>query len=355
MAVLITGAGLIGRHVAAELAARGESVTLVDRRPPPIALPPGVRFAAGDIADMAFMQAQVAELGVCDIVNTAAVLAVTAREDPPLAVRTNLLAAVQLLDMARQGRIRRLVLASSSSINSAAYRSDDVVPIPEDFEARVLSQGPGSFYIASKLAMEHFCQLYRNSFGVSAVALRFGAVLGAAGWGDVSLVARLALRIVSAARAQQPLAIEDQRLLWEGKEEFLDPRDAAVAVAATLAAGDLPQTSYNITSPRAVSIDELFGQAREAFPGLITTLPVAPKGGFLNFPHPRTSPTDVSAAKRDLGFEAGRSAKDALIYLNEQLPLEVEATCRAASSSMRAPVAPTGWPQPIRPLSSEDG
>lgn len=321
MPVLITGAGLIGRHVARELAARGESITLVDRRLPASALPSDVRFVAGDISDLAFMERQVAHLGTCDVVNTAAVLAVTAREDPVLAVRTNLLAAVQLLDMARQGRVRRLVLASSASINSAAYRRDDATPIPEDFEARVLSQGPGSFYMATKLAMEHFCQLYRNSFGVSAVALRFGAVLGAAGWDDMSLVARLALRIVSAARARQPLAIDDQRLLWEGKEEFLDPRDAALAVVAALAARDLPQTTYNITSPQAVTIDELFGQAREALPDLVTTLPVAPQGGFLNFPHPRLSPTDLSAAKRDLDFEARRSVRDALTYLNEQLPL----------------------------------
>lgn len=320
MAILITGAGLIGRHVALELIARGEAVTLMDRQLPSAALPAGARFVAGDITDAAFMDRLVTELGACDVVNTAAVLAVTARQDPVLAVRTNLLGATQLLELARQGKVRRLVLASSASINSAAYGSADGMPIAEDFKARILSQGPGSFYMATKLAMEHLCQLYRSTFGVSAVALRFGAVLGAAGWEDASLIARLALDIVAAARLGQALAITDQRLLWEGNEEFLDPRDAALAVAAALAARDLPQTTYNIASPHAVSLDQLFEQAREAFPGLVTTLPIKPEGGFMNFPSPRTAPTDLSAARRDLGFEAGRSVKDALQYLNEQLP-----------------------------------
>ena len=53
--ILITGAGLIGRHVARELSARGESVTLLDRRTPSIELPAGVRFVAGDMTNTAFM------------------------------------------------------------------------------------------------------------------------------------------------------------------------------------------------------------------------------------------------------------------------------------------------------------
>lgn len=321
MAILITGAGLIGRHVARGLAERGETVLLLDRRLPAAgAVPPGVRLIAGDINDAAFMADLIRGNGVDRVAHTAAALAVAARENPPMAVQTNILASVQLLELARQGAIGRLVLTSSGSINYSVFGSSDGTPIAEDFQARVLSEGPGSFYIATKLAMEHFCQLYRNNYGVSATALRLGAVLGAATWDDVSLVARLGLTVVEAARRGLPLAIEDQMFLWEETEEFIDPRDAADGVIAALFADDLPQPVYNIAAADAVSIEQFMDRARAALPGLETHIPVRPKAGFMNFPHPRKSRTDISAAARDLGFVPQHDVGAALAYMNAHLP-----------------------------------
>lgn len=321
MAVLVTGAGLIGRHVALVLAGRGEDVVLLDRRLPPAELmPSNVRLVTGDINDAEFMSRTLRDYDVEDVAHTAAALAVSAREDPPLAIRTNILASVQLLELARQGAIRRLVLMSSGSINYAVFGSAGGEPIAEDFHGRVLSEGPGSFYVATKLSMEYFCMLYRNNFGVSAVALRLGAVLGAATWDDASLVARLGLTVVAAARQKRRLAIEDQRLLWEETEEFLDPRDAAEAVVAALAAANLPQPVYNIAPAAAVSLEQFLEEARAVLPGLTTSIPLRPEAGFMNFSHPRRSRTDTSAAERDLGFTPRYDVGAALAYMDQQLP-----------------------------------
>lgn len=320
MTVLVTGAGLIGRHVASLLVEQGADVVVVDRRKPAGSLPASVKLSLGDINDPEFMRGEIAKFGIQDVVHTAAMLAVNAHENPGLAVTTNILSAVHLLEFARQGSLRRVVLASSGSINQSVYGRTLSGRIVEDFESRVLSEGPTSFYIATKLSMEYFCQLYRRNFGVSAVALRLGAVLGATSWNDASLIARLGLSVLAAAREQKPLAITDQRLLWENKEEFLDPRDAARGLVAALFASTLPQPVYNIAPSHSVSFEEFLDEAREAFPGLAVTQPVKPKAGLVDFPHPRNAPTDISAAERDLGFLPRYSLRAAFAYLDEQLP-----------------------------------
>lgn len=170
--------------------------------------------------------------------------------------------------------------------------------------------------------MEYFCQIYTRNFGVSAAALRFGAILGATNKDDPGLISKLALSVVSAARARETLVLSDQRLLWEGKEEFLDPRDAAAAVAAALAAPSLRQPVYNIASNDVVTVEEFLQHACSAFPGLKATLPVKPVAGLLNFPHLRRSATDISAATSDLGFTAKHTVRDALTYLNDYLAAE---------------------------------
>lgn len=111
MVVLITGAGLLGRHVAARLADRGDDVVVIDQKPVPAGvLPPGASAIQGDINDIEYISRQITRLGVTDVVHTAAMLAVSASDNPPRAVRTNLLSAVELLELARQGAIRRLIL-----------------------------------------------------------------------------------------------------------------------------------------------------------------------------------------------------------------------------------------------------
>lgn len=320
MVVMVTGAGLVGRHIAAALAGMNKDVVVLDRRAPPVGkLPPTAQFRNGDITDVGFMRQTIRDFGVTEVIHTAALLAVSARERPDLAVTTNILGAVHLLEFAREGLLRRVVLASSGSINQAAYGRAPRSGIVEDFESRVLSEGPVSFYIATKLSMEYFCQLYRQSFDVSAVALRLGAVMGAAGWDDASLIARLGLSVVEAAKAGSILAITDQRLLWENSEEFLDPRDAADGMIAALLADDLPQAVYNIASPQSVSYGEFLAEARGAFPGLVTDVPVQPHGGLINFPHPRSAPTDISAARRDLDFSPRYTLRDSLRYMQQQL------------------------------------
>lgn len=102
MAILVTGAGLIGRHVARALVERGEEVVLLDRRLPDAeTILSSVHLVTGDITDAEFMATLIRARGVRDVAHTAAALAVSERENPPMAVQTNILGSVQLLELAR--------------------------------------------------------------------------------------------------------------------------------------------------------------------------------------------------------------------------------------------------------------
>ena len=84
-------------------------------------------------------------------------------------VRNNVLATQRLLEAARDASLKKFVYASSSSV----YGDARTLPTPEDATPR-----PVSPYGVTKLAAEHLCQLYRRSYGLPTVCLRFFTVYG---------------------------------------------------------------------------------------------------------------------------------------------------------------------------------
>src|SRR6266516_6313726 len=109
MRVLLTGgAGFIGRHVLAELVARGHEVRVLDVR----AECPGAELVAGDVRDALAVDAALSGVdAVCHLAAKVG-LGVDVQDLPAYAGSNDLGTAVVLAAMARAG-IGRLVLASS--------------------------------------------------------------------------------------------------------------------------------------------------------------------------------------------------------------------------------------------------
>ncbi|AIY39690.1 UDP-glucose 4-epimerase [Collimonas arenae] len=315
MTTLITGAGLIGRLTARQLRAQGKTVLLADIRRPP----------SDDLGDLPLVQADVTDwpgLGhlihqhqVHSIVHTAAMLTPAIRRDPLTGIRVNVMGTANILEAARQFKLRRVLIASSTTVMYSAFGSLPDTPIPEDFSYRIVSERPASLYACTKIANEHLALAYAQQYGVEAIVLRFGAVLGAGSEAASSVPGQMLDCLLRAGRSGEPARYESTNLLWGGQEEFIDARDCAAAAAAALHAPNPAQGIYNIATGECFTFDEFVAVVRRSFKTLQVADLCLPAGGLSGFAFQRPAPSDVGTAWRELGFRARYSLADTISHI----------------------------------------
>jgi UDP-glucose 4-epimerase len=307
LTTLVTGAGLIGTLTARHLAEQGEKPVLFDVHPQRAAIaatlrPHEVPVVAGDVAAYPALAAAIEAHGVRRIVHTAAMLTAAIKADPPRGIAVNILGAVNVLEAARKFGLARVVLASSSTVSYAAFNSNPGERYPEDFRMRVLSERPTTFYSAGKLASEHLALIYAADFGVDAVLLRYGAVIGEWAGPNRSIPGRLVRALLLPAIKGETAVIDDPMLVWQGGDDFADARDCARANHAALAAPAPRQRVYHVTFGRMHSFADFVAATRGLYPGFKTDVRVTAKAGFAGFPAIRPATSDLAAAERELGF-----------------------------------------------------
>jgi UDP-glucose 4-epimerase len=176
---LITGgAGFIGSHLAEVLVRRGEEVVVLDnldtgRREnlAPAQTGPGrLTFIEGDITDLETCRR--AMQGVDYVLHQAARPSVQRSvEDPLRSHRVNVDGTLNVLLAARDQQVKRVVVASSSSVYG--NREDPRAPKHEDMDPR-----PMSPYAADKTAVEHYCRAFYQVYGLESLCLRYFNVFG---------------------------------------------------------------------------------------------------------------------------------------------------------------------------------
>ncbi|MDD5019903.1 MAG: NAD-dependent epimerase/dehydratase family protein, partial [Candidatus Omnitrophica bacterium] len=186
---LITGgAGFIGSNIAERLLRDGHFVRVLDN------------FSTGKESNLAFAHELSATVGspersrratsyelirgdirdkaacekACDgmdyVLHQAALRSVPKSLKEPEAYNdVNIGGTLNMLQAASAKKIKRFVLASSSSV----YGDVDKFPEREDFYPELISP-----YALSKLAGEYYCRIYSEFFGVETVALRYFNVFG---------------------------------------------------------------------------------------------------------------------------------------------------------------------------------
>ena len=90
-------------------------------------------------------------------------------KDPKMAVDTNTLGTVNMLEMCKRFNIRKMVHSSTSSV----YGNGHTMPLKED-----AVRNPLNPYSISKACAEDFCKMYHNLWGVDVVILRYFNVFG---------------------------------------------------------------------------------------------------------------------------------------------------------------------------------
>ena len=100
----------------------------------------------------------------------------------------------------------------------------------------------------------------------------------------------------------EPVVIDDPLLVWPGGDEFVDARDAAAGAVAGLFAEHPQSRVYSIGTGVLHSFEDFVRAAGEAVPGLRVEVRVKPSGGFAGYRYLRPQPSDIGAAKRELGW-----------------------------------------------------
>jgi len=182
--ILLTGgAGFIGSHVAEALIRRGARLSIVDNLDDFYA-PSRKRLnlrEIGKAGSYGFFEADLrnrdALQKIAEQIQPEVIIHLAARagvrpsiEQPALYESVNVAGTVNLLEIAREFKVQRLIFGSSSSV----YGITNTVPFCEDD----LETRPISPYAATKLAAELMCYTYTHLYRLPIICLRFFTVYG---------------------------------------------------------------------------------------------------------------------------------------------------------------------------------
>lgn len=309
MTILVTGAaGFIGMHVADRLMAQGHAVVGIDNLNDyyPVSLKRArldslsaahgklFTFHELDFADMDAVNATLHDQVIESIVHLGAQAGVRySLINPHAYVRSNLAGHVNMLELARERRVRHLVYASSSSV----YGGNDTLP----FRVEDRADHPVSLYAATKRADELMSETYAHLFRIPMTGLRFFTVYGPWGRPDMAMwiftskiLAGQPIPVFNHGRMQRDFTYIDDIVTG-----ILGCLDHPPADDGALKAGGsrAPHRLYNIGNNRPEELMYLIAVLEDAIgiKAQIDFQPIQPGDVHATF-------ADISAIARDIGF-----------------------------------------------------
>jgi len=292
--ILVTGgAGFIGSHVVATLAADNEVRVLDD-------LSSGHReyvhadatLQVGDVRDESAVRA--AMEGVDIVFHQAALVSVDRSiEAPEESHAINVDGALTVLEAAR-AEDARVVVASSAAV----YGDPESVPITETHRTKPLSP-----YGLTKLTVDEYARLYHDLYGLETIALRYFNVYGPRQSGEYA-------GVISVFRDQAatggPLTVHGDGTQTRDFVHVADVVRANCLAAATDATGQ----AYNVGTGTSISIREVAELVREMTDGSVPIQHTEARQGDID-----RSCADISRARDALGYEPAWDLRDGLAEL----------------------------------------
>lgn len=285
---LVTGgAGFIGAHLVRALVQNGQRVTVLDdfsagARANLLPFGRAVRVLEGNILDLKTVKK--ACRGADFVLHHAALVSVPRSiEEPNETYQINVQGTANVLEAAKEARVKRVVFASSCAV----YGPGKPQPFDETAPRR-----PGTPYALSKSQGEDLCRSYRDLYGTDCVILRYFNVYGP-GQNPQGPYSAVIAKFLDCAARGLPLTMD-----WDGRQtrDFTFVEDVARAnLWAALKAR--PGETYNVGTGRSESLLKL-AALTEAAAGAKRGRVLRPKrAGDV-----RRSAADVSKARRE-GFE----------------------------------------------------
>jgi len=291
--VVTGGAGFIGSNLTERLLRMGRRVRVIDnfssgRREHLAALRD--RFGShlevleGDIRDLPFLQA--ACRGAAYVFHQAAVPSVQRSvRDPLTSNEVNVQGTLNVFLAARDGGVRRVVSASSSSV----YGESPELPKREGFAPQPISP-----YALTKLVGEEYARLFGSLYGLGVVSLRYFNVFGPRQDPTSEYAAVIPRFITRLLQGEPPTIYGD----GEQTRDFTFIDNVIDAnLRAAEAAGAAGQ-AFNIACGERFSLNELAARLNQ-----IIGTAVAPRYEPARDGDIKHSLADISQARQVLGYE----------------------------------------------------
>lgn len=289
MRILVTGgAGFIGHHLVRGLLDRGDQVNVIDdfstgsrSRLEPFL--DRVRLTEGSILDPAALDEA---MKASDVVLHEAAIPSVARSmvTPRLTNEVNVSGTIEVMLAAARHRVRRVVLAGSSSVYG----------IPAELPCRESQRpDPQSPYGASKLAAEHYVHTLGQLHGVETVVLRYFNVFGP-GQDPASEYAAVVPRFVMAVLNGRTPIINGN---GDISRDFTYVDNVVAANLLASRPSSLPALTCNVACGSRYSLLELLDSICDAAGIRIDPEFGPPRPGDI-----RHSQADISIARQALGY-----------------------------------------------------
>lgn len=287
--VVTGGAGFIGSNVVDELVRRGESVVVLDD------LSAGkednlaetrnkVSFIKGSINDIEAVRRSMHEADY--VIHLAARTSVPRSvKDPLESNRVNVEGTLNVLMAARDAKVKRIVLAASSS----AYGETPALP-----KVETMQPNPISPYGVTKFVCELYGQVFGRVYGLQNVSLRYFNVFGPRQDPGSPYSGVLSRFCTAFLEGTEPLVYGDG-------EQTRDFTYIDNVVQATLLACEAPAANgrvFNVGTGQRFSLNQTLELLREISGNKLEAKYDAPRDGDI-----RDSQADVTLARELLGYE----------------------------------------------------
>jgi UDP-glucose 4-epimerase len=292
MTTVVTGAGLIGTAFAQNALARGEQVVFVDPEPRTDFLrmklgEKGYSAVRKDVRDLPGLVETIKASGAETVVHTAGLIGNRVQQSLSAAFDINLGGTRNIAEAVRLTGVRRLVHISTFGVYDR--RREAPAAITEDFP-----RGGARGYGAYKGAKELILEAYAAAFKLELIMLRPANVFGLGHfWSGSSGGQKMHNLIVAGLDGTRARIPASETVA----NEYVYAKDVgrAVDLAATVARPK--QIAFNIGNGTVTPFEEVLAAVKALCPGL--TYDVEPGEASKT----KLAPLDISAAKRELGWE----------------------------------------------------
>jgi nucleoside-diphosphate-sugar epimerase len=308
MNVLITGAGLIGTHLARRIVDAGDRAVLYDLVPNRdhignVVGPDKAGVVAADIRDLPALIEALRKFDVDTLVHTAGLIGKRVAENTYTGSTNNIVGTINVLEAARLMGLRRVVYVSTFGVYDRSKIKEPL--IRED-----AATGGHNLYTVTKLCSEHLVDGYASHHKLDTVIVRPGGVFGRGQYVGGSTVGRVMRDLAMSIIKNEPIPID---ATVYAPNEYVYAKDVALALYLACTASNPKQRIYNAGTGTVTGPEQLAQIVRELAPN--SDVKVVGSSGADG----KAAPLDLSVSKAELGYTPHFPLKEALRDYMEEL------------------------------------